>query len=1174
MRGVNKRSAYISPLGSVNLEAGIRRLALVLGLWLSIGAAGRAAGAPAPALITSLHQFWNLSAENRLQPHPFRIECTATYFDPAWKLFWVQQGGEGAFVMLGEHVPAVKAGQRLLVEGTLMPPNVDVSFENATITVLGPSDLAPLSTASGIAEAARFRNMFVSVEGLVDRQELIDPLHLHLTISVEGRAVFAWLLLDPEQTVPQLVDRTVRVNAVYAPKVSPSGKLTSLEIHIASLVNVDVGSPLASDPRFALPVTKIELLGQLPPDRMVRVVGRVRAQEPGHHLRIQDEGGQIDVMTGQAKVCAINEQVEAIGFASANGVDWRLESGIYRPLSSSGGVGVRSDPAATIQLASQVLELSPDEAARRHPVQVTGVVTWSQPGAPFFFVQDASGGVCVQRAGDPSEVQTPGRLVEVNGATGMGAFAPVIVSSRVIKLGDLVLPTARQVSLEQALAGVEEAQWVELRGYLRQTARANGRTEMDLTTAAGNFTAILPPTADVTTLVGSVVRLHGVCTAIANERRKLTGVQLWVPSAEFVQVEEAAPADPFALPARSLASLGQFGSQQSSNRRIRVSGVVLLQVPGQYVYLEEKGESLLVLSRETTRFPEGTQIDAVGFLGRQGGQRVLREAALRSTGRGAPPQPKPLANAAEAEPDLDGHLVTLEGTLLEQSTVRGQRRWTLQTENAFFEAHLDSAAPGAESIEPAGSQLALTGVYVVNFDEEGRGRGFQLRLRSAGDIAVLHRPSWFTRGRIIALAGALAVGILMFTAWVVALRRRVSVQTEQIRTQLQRDAQREKQLEAESRRATKLEALGLLAGGIAHDFNNLLTVVMGNLSLARLDRMISPDSADGLRDATRAVERARDLTQQLLTFAKGGEPIRTAVMLPEIVREVAEFATRGSNVRCRFDLAPGLWPADVDKGQIGQVVQNIVLNAVQAMPGGGQIEIALCNEAVAPATGAVLAPGRYLKVSIVDHGAGIRPEDLPRIFDPYFSTKNTGNGLGLATVYSIVKKHRGHVAVQSVVQRGTTFDIWLPAADQGPGPVAPPAAPPAAPFQARVLFMDDEESIRQVGLAMLKRCGFEAAAVADGAGAVAAYAQAMQAGRPFDLVILDLTVPGGVGGREAMERLRALDPNVKAIVSSGYSNDQVLANYRAHGFRGMVSKPYEVADLKLAIHEVLKVAPA
>jgi PAS domain S-box-containing protein len=384
-----------------------------------------------------------------------------------------------------------------------------------------------------------------------------------------------------------------------------------------------------------------------------------------------------------------------------------------------------------------------------------------------------------------------------------------------------------------------------------------------------------------------------------------------------------------------------------------------------------------------------------------------------------------------------------------------------------------------------------------------------------------------------------------------------------------RDVAERSRLEAEMVRNSKLESLGVLAGGIAHDFNNLLTVILGNVTLAQLDGSLAKTAGRWLKDAELASVRARELTRQLLTFAKGGDPVRTAVRLAEVVREAADFALHGSRVRCEFTLSSDMWSADVDKGQIGQVVQNLVINAVQAMPDGGVVRITLVNQSHLGDAVRAIKPGPYLRLEIVDEGSGIRPEHLTRIFDPYFTTKTTGSGLGLAMVYSIVKKHDGHIEVDSEVGRGTTFRILLPA--------LPSAAPLAAAapeertvsLSGRVLFMDDQESICRMATALLERIGFSVTAVRDGTEVLREYTAAREAGQPYDVVLMDLTVPGGMGGREAMETLRRLDPSVRAVVSSGYSSDPVLANHRAYGFRGRVAKPYRASDLAKALREVL-----
>ncbi len=385
-----------------------------------------------------------------------------------------------------------------------------------------------------------------------------------------------------------------------------------------------------------------------------------------------------------------------------------------------------------------------------------------------------------------------------------------------------------------------------------------------------------------------------------------------------------------------------------------------------------------------------------------------------------------------------------------------------------------------------------------------------------------------------------------------------------------RDVTERDRLEQQLARASKLESVGVLAGGIAHDFNNILTVILGNLNLAQLAGANEPEAVQALREAERGTMQARELTHQLLTFAKGGDPVRATVLLPEILRQTAEFTVRGSRAKCEFSLPDDLWAVNADKGQLVQVLQNLVLNAVQAMPLGGVIRIHARNISAATADAPAAGPmGDCVHLAVSDTGAGIPPENVARVFDPYFTTKHQGSGLGLATVYSIVTKHQGLIDVQSTAGLGTTFNVWLPAV-RGATPAAPADAPPLeTALHGRVLLMDDEPAIRRMASMLLQRLGFSVAAVSDGHEAIDRYRDAHGAGEPFDLVIMDLTVPGGMGGQEALEQIRRFDPAVKAIVSSGYSSDPVLANFRAHGFRGCVAKPYQLMDFLRVVRAVL-----
>lgn len=384
-----------------------------------------------------------------------------------------------------------------------------------------------------------------------------------------------------------------------------------------------------------------------------------------------------------------------------------------------------------------------------------------------------------------------------------------------------------------------------------------------------------------------------------------------------------------------------------------------------------------------------------------------------------------------------------------------------------------------------------------------------------------------------------------------------------------RDITHEREREREMQRADKLESLGLLAGGISHDFNNILTVICGNVSLAH-NRCNSPeDVQELLAEVATACEQAKGLTHQLLTFAKGGEPVKKTTNVGTLVRQSARFASRGAAAKCECRFPDDLWLANIDPGQIGQVVSNLVINAVQAMPEGGEIDITANNVTVGAEDDAPLQAGRYVVLQVRDTGVGIAPRHLPRVFEPYYTTKQTGSGLGLASVYSIVRKHGGHVTVHSELGQGTTFRVYLPASDtdltgREEGTQA------HVEGRGRVLFMDDEPAIRNLAATLFRRLGYTLTLAEDGEEAVRRFREAEDAGEPFDLVIVDLTVPGGKGGLQAIKEIHKTRPDAKAIVSSGYSEDAIMADHKRYGFQAALAKPWTSRELSRAVAQTLQ----
>ncbi|MGL1933295.1 MAG: PAS domain S-box protein [Desulfotalea sp.] len=394
----------------------------------------------------------------------------------------------------------------------------------------------------------------------------------------------------------------------------------------------------------------------------------------------------------------------------------------------------------------------------------------------------------------------------------------------------------------------------------------------------------------------------------------------------------------------------------------------------------------------------------------------------------------------------------------------------------------------------------------------------------------------------------------------------IVLQNQQVIMALVRDISHQRRLEEERLKVNKLESVGVLAGGIAHDFNNILVAILGNMSLAKLYVKETDKVYTLLNAAEKASYRAKDLTQQLLTFSKGGDPVQKLTSLKQLIQDSADFILRGSNVACNYVFCDDLWLVHIDSGQISQVVQNIIINSVQAIQTHGQITITCKN--ITPDSFELpssLDRKHYVQVAIEDNGPGIPAAELPNIFDPYFTTKQEGTGLGLALSHSIITKHNGYITVASLPQQGACFVFYLPAApDQQQQPEL--TSTPIFAGKATVLVMDDDKVIQDITLIMLQHLGYEVVLASNGEEALAIFQKRLHSDHPIDITIMDLTIPGGMGGKECAKLFLELEPKSKIIVASGYSNDPIMSNHQNHGFVGAIAKPFNLSELSAVLH--------
>ncbi|HEX8312701.1 MAG TPA: response regulator, partial [Chthoniobacteraceae bacterium] len=534
------------------------------------------------------------------------------------------------------------------------------------------------------------------------------------------------------------------------------------------------------------------------------------------------------------------------------------------------------------------------------------------------------------------------------------------------------------------------------------------------------------------------------------------------------------------------------------------------------------------------------------------------------------------------------------GACLEKKRLRDQEQAhlrALHAEKERLSVTLSSLADAVVTTDEKGRVLLVNEVAAeligADMDEvEGRlfDEVFRIFDRTTQQVAHSTVAEVLSRGSVVESAAGLAIRARD------GAERLVSVRSAPISDQaggiegtvvVIRDITEREKMAEELLRASKLQSIGVLAGGLAHDFNNMLTAVLGNLSLVRHRRNLPAEVVPSIQEAENGALRAQELTRYLLTFADGGAPLKQELHPGPLIEETSMFAVRGSDVQCELALSQGLWEIDADPAQLAQVISNVVLNAVEASSSGARIRVEAENISLPSSASSDAAAGDYLRITVKDSGAGIRHEDLPRVFDPFFTTKRQARGLGLAAAYSITQRHGGRITVASELGVGTTITLLFPALrrDTTEQLSDSQSRTPAHPGELRVgfdntkerrvLVMDDEESICLLVSTMLGELGYDVVTTADGDSALAEHTAARSAGRPFDLAFFDLTIPGGMGGKEAIRRLREVDNTIRVIVSSGYSNDPVMANFEEHGFNGVLPKPYMVQDLIRVVDEVI-----
>jgi len=1125
-------------------------------------------------VITSIGDLYILNPEDRQEDVSLDAVFRVLYYDPMWKVLWAEDNKARFYIQPGDTPLSLRSGQLVHLKGVYSDPK-GLRARDDDIDVLEATYANPPVDVTGQTEDMRILNgRFVQITGYAEKIARTDERHDNFALIVGNRRLTVTLLREPGQATPQIHGAIVRVQGLFSFTDAHGNQPESYSLWAPSLQNVQHLQWLRTDPRFSLPTTSAERLLEAPAGSYVRVAGQVAAVSPGKHVDIRDASGQIRLLCAQQDRLEMGERIEAIGTPANDGLRAQLASALYiRSASAIQSTGAINTSQA-LSLLNQVANLTNTEATRKFPVVARALVTWSHPSRRDFFAEDSSGGLQLI-LGDPSlPVPQVGDLCDIIGESDGEATYPRIKVSLLKRLRDQPPPEAQIITLDQAKSGIGHGSMIQLRGLLTEAIRQGPFLSLTILSSTGTFNALLPATEDVTPLLRNIVEIQGISSLSPSGLRTPDLTLLLTKASQIIPAQ--GPVDQLStLPSVSLAAFSLNPPRARDERWIRTFGTVTHAQQGSHLYVQDGTQTLRVFSASRTPLSPGDHVDIFGLPVWLGDQLVLREASVVKTRTAEAPSPIVPSQPYRADRHLDSMLVTLQGTLAAQLEVGALTTLSLRNDNRFFTAELRRPLHANKPLDlPENSTARLTGIYHYSTSDNGTPQ-FSLELRSEKDIDLLTTPSWWTAERALAVAAALLLITVGALAWILQLRKVVQEQTLTIRRQVEKEAQ----LTAELERATRLEQLGMLAGGIAHDFNNMLTIIVGNLNLARMEDGVEAVAGCFLHEAERGAMRARNLTQQLLTFARGGNPARKAEDLGKVLREEAEDSTNNNELTLTFNIPDNLPAAFIDRAQISQVVHAILANSIQA--GATRCTLSIERVDVQGSHSSGLKPGPYLKASIQDDGPGIPQENLVKVFDPYFTTRQGRRGLGLSLVRSIVVKHDGHVSIASDPERGVILSLWLPIAPNELARNTPPEGTPGTNTPATpsseaktpafsVLLMDDEAPIRLMISALLRKLGHRVVLTAEGGAAIREYKAAMENGRRFDLVILDLSVPNGMGGMETMDQLRQLDPKVLAIVSSGYCNDPIMADHKSFGFAAMVPKPYQIEDLRKTVVDLLE----